>query len=662
MENLFTKEWLATNGLGGYASGAVNGANTRQYHGLLVAALVPPTDRTVVVAKIEERILMDGQYHDISTNQYPKVVFPDGGRYLKGFDVDPTPTWQYGDNDWALRKNVQMISGSNTTLLTYGNCGKRPLVLELHPLYAYNDFHTTFHEASCYNFFTEFHNDHLKTYPKYGCNPVFTGWTAGQYFEARSWFKNIILSKGKARGLGSVCDYYRIGYLVHELLPGEELVMYFTVEEDIVGKSIEKIPSLADKKYTWNQEKPAHGFFHDLMVSGEQFLVNRKSTNSMSIIAGYHWFTDWGRDTMIAMRGLTIATGKKELSRSILNTFFKSVDQGMIPDRFPDNSKDPVHYNTMDATLWLFVASYDYHQKFGDNEFLEDHIGILKNILDQHIAGARYNIQITKEGFIYGGEPDVQLTWMDAIVGGKVITPRIGCPLEVNALWYNALRIYENFCQILELEIETCYLELINKFESYFTQFFTNAQGTLYDVIIPGISQDNSLRPNQIYCLSLPFCILDTEQQKTIFETIENKLYTPYGLRTLDPDHPEYKPNYEGNQWSRDHAYHQGTVWPFLLHEYFQAYFKIFGSSLNNKKKVLLELEPLRQHFYKDNGIHCISEIFNGSGPQEGKGCIHQAWSVAAIIKLYIDFGLDKIEQEILSEQEQNLKKAKSGI
>ena len=651
MENLFTKEWLATNGLGGYASGAVNGANTRQYHGLLVAALEPPTDRTVVVAKIEERILKDGQYHDISTNQYPKTVFPDGGRYLKDFDVDPTPTWQFGDNDWALYKNVQMISGSNTTVLTYGNCGKRPFVLELHPLYAYNDFHTTFHEASCYNFFTEFHNDHIKTYPKYGSNPVFTGWTAGQYFEARCWFKNIILSKGKARGLGSVCDYYRIGYLVHELQPGEELIMYFTVEEGMVGKNIKKIPSYTGKKCTWNQEKPAHGFFHDLMVSGEQFLVNRKSTNSMSIIAGYHWFTDWGRDTMIAMRGLTIATGKKELSKSILGTFFKSVDQGMIPDRFPDNSKDPVHYNTMDATLWLFVASYDYHQKFGDKEFLEDHIGILKNILDQHIAGARYNIQITKEGFIYGGEPDVQLTWMDAIVGGKVITPRIGCPVEVNALWYNALRIYEKFCQILGLEVETCYLELIHKFEFNFTKFFTNSQGTLYDVVIPEKLEDNSLRPNQIYCLSLPFCILGTEQQKTIFEMVESKLYTPYGLRTLDPDNPEYKPKYEGNQWSRDHAYHQGTVWPFLLHEYFRAYFKIYGTSLSNKKKVLLELEPLRQHFYKDNGIHCISEIFNGSTPQEGKGCIHQAWSVAAIIKLYLDYGLDKIEHEPPSDQ-----------
>ena len=657
MENLFTKEWLVTNGLGGYASGAVNGANTRQYHGLLVAALEPPTDRTVVVAKIEERVLIDGQHYHISTNQYPKVVFPDGGQYLKNFTVDPNPTWLFADPNWELRKNIQMISGSNTTVLTYTNSGKNPFVLELHPLYAYNDYHTTFHEASRYNFFTELHKDHLKSYPEYGSNPVFTGWTAGHYYEARSWFKNIILSKGKARGLGSVCDYYRIGYLEHELQPGEELILYFTIEEDIVREGIKKILSLDGQKRRRSNKKFAPGFFKDLMLSGEQFIVHRNSTKSMSVIAGYHWFTDWGRDTMIAMRGLTIATGKKELSKSILNTFFKSVDQGMIPDRFPDNAKDPVHYNTMDATLWLFVASYEYHKKFEDIAFLKDHIKILKNILDQHIAGARYNIHITKEGFIYGGECKVQLTWMDAIVGGKVITPRIGCPVEVNALWYNALKIYENFCQILNADVEARYLELITKFELNFTKFFTNPHGSLYDVIIPGTSQDDTLRPNQIYCLSLPFGVLDNDQQRSILETVENKLYTPFGLRTLDPDNPEYKPNYEGNQWSRDHAYHQGTVWPFLLHEYFKAFFKIYGTSLSNRKKVMLELEPLRQHFYKDNGIHCISEIFNGSNPKEGKGCIHQAWSVAAIIKLYIDYGLDKIEREISTEQEPNLKK-----
>ncbi|WP_246901372.1 amylo-alpha-1,6-glucosidase [Arenibacter sp. F20364] len=657
MENLFKKEWLVTNGLGGYASGAVNGANTRQYHGLLVAALEPPTDRTVVVAKIEERVLIDGQYHNISTNQYPKVVFPDGGHYLKDFDIDPTPTWQFSDSNWELRKNVQMVPGSNTTVLTYTNNGKKPLVLELHPLYAYNDFHTTFHETSDYNFFTEFNDHYLKTFPEYGSIPVYTGWTAGNYFEARCWFKNIILSKGKARGLGSECDYYRIGYLVHELQPGEDLMLYFTIDQDIVHKGIKKILSVGSNKPTLNNEKWPKGFFKDLLTSGEQFLVKRKSTDSMSIIAGYHWFTDWGRDTMIAMRGLTIATGKKALSKSILDTFYKSVDQGMIPDRFPDNSKDPVHYNTMDATLWLFVASYDYHQKFKDTPFLKNHIEILRNILDQHISGARYNIHITEEGFIFGGECAVQLTWMDAIVGGKVITPRIGCPVEVNALWYNALKIYEHFCQILKVEIEIDYLNLIAKFESNFTKFFTNPQGTLFDVILPGLSQDNTLRPNQIYCLSLPFTVLDPEQQKSIFEAVEDKLYTPFGLRTLDPDSPEYKPNYEGNQWSRDHAYHQGTAWPFLLHEYFQSYFKIYGSSLKNKKKVLAELEPLKKHFYFHNGIHCISEIFNGTDPKEGKGCIHQAWSVAAVIKLYVDYELHSVETEVSVKSKQPLNK-----
>jgi predicted glycogen debranching enzyme len=647
LENLFEKEWLATNGLGGYASGAINGANTRQYHGLLVASLEPPTDRTVVVAKIEERVLIDGHYHNLSTNQYPKVVFPEGGQYLKNFGMDPTPTWQFAHSDWDLRKKVQMVPGSNTTVLTYTNTGKKPLVLELHPLYAYNDFHTTFHEALSFNFFTEFNDDHLKTFPAYGSPPVFTGWTAGHYFEARCWFKNIILTKGIARGLGSDCDYYRIGYLVNELQPGEDVTLYFTMEEGMVNKRIEEFLYHEKEEISSNKLNGQSGFFQDLMASGEQFLVKRKSTNSMSIIAGYHWFTDWGRDTMIAMRGLTIATGKQALSKSILDTFFKSVDQGMIPDRFPDNAKDPVHYNTVDATLWLFVASYDYHNKFEDIGFLKNHIAILKNILDQHICGARYNIHVTEEGFVFGGERDVQLTWMDAIVGGKVITPRIGCPVEVNALWYNALRIYENFCRILKVEIEVHYLNLIAKFETNFTKFFTNPQGTLYDVIIPGVSQDNTLRPNQIYCLSLPFTILDIDQQKSIFEAVESKLYTPFGLRTLDPDSPEYKPNYGGNQWSRDHAYHQGTAWPFLLHEYFQAYFKIYGTSKRNKKKVLSELEPLKEHFYCYNGIHCISEIFNGTNPKEGKGCIHQAWSVAALIKLYLDYGLDKIEKEM---------------
>ncbi|MCM4153455.1 glycogen debranching protein [Arenibacter sp. N53] len=646
MKDLFNKEWLVTNGLGGYASGAVNGANTRQYHGLLVAALEPPTDRMVFVAKIEERVLLDGQYHNLSTNQYPKVVFPDGCHYLKNFEVNPTPTWQFAGSEWDLLKNVKMVPGSNTTVVTYTNNGKIPIVLELHPLYAYNDFHTTFHEANCYNFFTEFKEGHLKTFPEYGSHPVFTGWTAGQYYEDRCWFNNIILPKGKARGLGSVCDYYRIGYLVHELLPGEDLSLYFTVEEDMVKKGIKDFLSIHNKKSTSQNYKLQAGFFKDLMASGEQFLVHRKSTNGMSIIAGYHWFTDWGRDTMIAMRGLTIATGKKALSNSILNTFFNSVDQGMIPDRFPDNAKDPVDYNTIDATLWLFVASHDYHQKFKDLPFLKSHISILKNILDQHISGARYNIHITEEGFIYGGEANVQLTWMDAIVGGKVITPRIGCPVEINALWYSALKIYENFCRVLEVEIEACYLSLIGRFESNFTKYFTNPQGTLYDVIIPGVSQDNTFRPNQIYCLSLPFTVLNLEQQKSIFEAVKHRLYTPFGLRTLDPNDPEFKPLYEGNQWSRDHAYHQGTVWPFLLYEYFEAYFKIYGTSLENKKKVLSQLEQLKQHFYFQNGIHCISEIFNGTEPAEGKGCIHQAWSVAAIIKLYVDYGLHKIEKK----------------
>ncbi len=379
-------------------------------------------------------------------------------------------------------------------------------------------------------------------------------------------------------------------------------------------------------------------------TAGNRFLVHRTSTKSESIIAGYHWFTDWGRDTMISMRGLTIATGRKAISKSILTTFFKSIDQGMIPDRFPDNGDGTVEYNSMDATLWLFVATFEYHKKFGDTAFVKKHLKALKGILDAHINGTRYNIHVTKEGFLYGGQEGEQLTWMDAIVNGKVITPRMGCPVEVNALWYNALNIYQFFCLALEMQPNKEYRNIILKFESNFPKMFTNAEGTLYDVIVPGVSADNSFRPNQLFCLSLPFPLLDSAQQKTIFEAVTEKLLTPFGLRTLDTDNPNFKASYQGDQWSRDHAYHQGTVWPYLLYDYYCAFFRMYGVNIKNRRKVIADLTDLKVHFYEHEGLHCISEIFDGLEPNRGKGCIHQAWSVAALIKLYADYELFELD------------------
>lgn len=640
LKKSINEEWIITNGLGGYVSGTVAGANIRRYHGLLVAALEPPTNRKVVVAKIEERIFFDGTYHDLSTNEYPGITYPNGIQYLENFAATPFPSWLYKTDDWELEKSIFMVQNSNTSLVNYHNKGAQSIVLELHPLYAFNDFHSTFHENPATDFYSEIGANKMKTYPEYGAVPIFTRWTSGEFTEARSWYKNIQLPLEKDRGLDYDSDFYRIGYIKYELKPNSTITLLFSVDEAVVGKDINTLLITEKERLVSNNKDSKNVFYKDLLNSGSQFIVHRKSTDSASIIAGYHWFSDWGRDTMIAMRGLTIATNNKNVSESILATFFKYINQGMIPNRFPDNSEDKIEYNTIDASLWLFISVYEYYNKFQDLDFVKEHLNALKEILDWHINGTRYNIHVTPEGFLYGGQDGVQLTWMDAIVNGKVITPRIGCPVEINSLWYNALKIYADFCSILKVDFELKYADIISCYETNFEAFFLNSEGTLNDVVVPFGTTDSSFRSNQIYCLSLPFTLLNQEQQKHIFETIKSKLYTPYGLRTLDKDNPEFKEFYQGSQWERDHAYHQGTVWPYIISEYYEVFFKLYGDSRENKLKVIKELEPLKNHFYNEQGLNCISEVFDGLNPQEGKGTIQQAWSVAALIKLYTDYKL----------------------
>jgi len=385
-------------------------------------------------------------------------------------------------------------------------------------------------------------------------------------------------------------------------------------------------------------------FFRDLVASGRQFLVDRAATRSKTLIAGYHWFTDWGRDTMIAMRGLTIATGDQEASKSILSTFLKYVRQGMIPNRFPDYESQEVEYNTIDATLWLFVVLFEYAEKFNDRSLIDENIGILEDILGQHMEGTRFQIRVTGEGFLSGGEPGWQLTWMDARIDGHVVTPRMGCPVEINALWYNALCIFEKYCYGCNKALYLKVVETRKAFSKNFKTYFLNENGYLNDVVIPGQYSDDSFRPNQLYALSLPFQLLTSHEKQAILAQVSEHLLTDFGLRSLSPGHPDFIGHYGGNQWNRDLAYHQGTVWPFLLMEYWEAYLKLHNSSLEAKKSVVNALASLKRHFYQDNCIHGISEIFDGENPGEGRGCINQAWSVAALVKLYADHKLFELD------------------
>lgn len=641
VEELLNLEWIETNGLGGYASSTITGANTRKYHGLLVAPYNPPVDRKILVGKIEERIYTNGDYTDLSLNEYPEgSIHPKGHQYLSNFTKKPNSTWQYKHNKWSLKKQLFMVQGSNTTVITYHNNGTTPFVLEMHPLWAFKDHHYNFKETPNH-FEYKKHNNHIKVQLSDNVD-AYWDWSEGEFVEERSWYNNFQLHKETYRGENDQEDFYRIGYVKLIMAPGQKIKISFTTEEKMVGKNIELL-ELNNKRHLKSivSAKTKNTFYNDLLVAGNQFLVRRDTTKSKTIIAGYHWFTDWGRDTMIAMRGLTIATGNKKASKSLLSTFLKHTSEGMLPNRFPDFTEQKVAYNTIDATLWLFVAMYEYHQKFNDLEFIKKNIKALEKIILRHVRGTRYNIHVTQEGFLYGGQEGVQLTWMDALVDGHVITPRMGCPVEINALWYNALCIFESFATECKIKIKREVTINKRKFSNNFKNYFLNDKGYLNDVVDPANNGvDNSFRSNQIYAISLPFSLLTKKEEKQIVEMVEEKLLTPYGLRTLDPSHPDFKGKYYGNQWNRDMAYHQGTVWPFILMDYYEAFLKTRKYTQGAKKKVVKALKPLEDHFYNQDGIHTISEIFDGEKPLEGRGCIHQAWSVAALIKLYSDYNL----------------------
>jgi predicted glycogen debranching enzyme len=638
-DDLAGKEWLVTNGIGGYASSSILGANTRRYHGLLVASLNPPTERMVMVSKIEESIVFNRDcVFDISSNKYPGTVHPHGHQYFRFFERKPLPRMKFESEGHHLLKTILMVHGSNTTVVEYENTGESAFKLRLTPLFVFRDYHSLFHQDADFDFRLQQNSHYFTLTSRYGAPALHFNFTSGEFTEQRDWYKNFEYDREKERGLDFREDAYALAKIESFLKPGEKMYLVFSTDASMMDQKpenlkiheIKRVESLANDK----KDDP---FLRDLLIAGEQFIVHRESTGSYSLIAGYHWFTDWGRDSMIALRGLCIAPGKQEVTRSILQTFLRYVDKGMLPNRFPDNGRDDVpEYNTIDATLWLFVTLYEYHQKFRDQDFITEVFDTLTNILESHLEGTRYHIHVTPEGFLSGGEGLAQLTWMDARIGDYVVTPRHGCPVEIQALWFNALQIYQYFAGTLGKPYEK-YKALGKLVRQNFNRYFVRPDGALYDVVNPGISTDASLRPNQIFVVSLPFALLSPAEEKKVVGHVASQLLTPYGLRTLSPDHPDFKPVYEGDPWHRDTAYHQGTVWPFLLGEYLTAFLKVNDWSAKAKTEALSMLEPVKRHFYQENCIMGISEVFDGYHPQTGKGAVHQAWSVASVLKLLLD-------------------------
>ncbi len=632
-ESLHSKEWIYTNGIGGYASSTITGCNTRRYHGLLVASFNPPTDRKVLVSKLEEKITdISGSGFELSTNQYNGSVHPEGFKFLTSFERKPFPLYLFNTGNCKLEKTVFMVQRTNTVVVEYCNKGEETFELSVIVFLTNRDYHALIKESEYYNFWTEGTANTKTIYAYYGAKPVYINHNNGQWKPKGYWHKDYVYSREKERGLDFNEDTYAAGEISYQLKPGEKVYITFSTEGEMLQANAEK---LKQQELGYQQSVSAKTkdiFFNDLSIAANQFVVHRKSTNSATIIAGYHWFADWGRDTMIAMRGICIALNKQEEAKLIIRTFLQYLDGGMLPNRFPDWGEQP-EYNTIDATLWLFVVLHDYFETFRDNAFIKEVYPKLKLIIESHIAGTRYNIHITAEGFLFGGEGIAQLTWMDARIGDYVVTPRHGCPVEVNILWYNALRIFDSFST--QLKKKNTFTRYIDLFEKNFQTFFWNeAFGSLNDVVIPGAMPDSSIRPNMIYAVSLPHSVLDDVKQQRIVTLVQQKLFTPFGLRTLEKNHPDFKPTYQGDTWQRDNAYHQGTVWPFLISDFFMAYLKINSFSKKSVLQVKQWILPLKEHFYNDSCLHGISEIFDGDEPTTGKGTIQQTWSVGALLQL----------------------------
>src|SRR2546425_5289251 len=636
------REWLETNGLGGFASSTIVGLNTRRYHGLLVAATKPPVGRLVLLSKLEETLLIDAKPFELSANHYPGVVHPQGFRYLKQFRLDPFPVFTYEVDGIEIEKTVFMIQGENSTVAQYelkkNNRPEPPksVHLEIRPLIAFRDYHGTTRENGALNPAVEEGPEWAAVAPYQGLPRLYLAHNASELQKTGHWYRNFEYDVERERGLDFAEDLFNPFVLRFDLRCRQQATVIASTEHRDVARVIEYRQAEITRRRSAAVSSPIEDdFTQSLAAAADQYIVSRG--DQKTVIAGYHWFSDWGRDTMIALPGLTLPTGKYDVARSILRTFAKHVDQGMLPNRFPDAGETP-EYNTVDATLWFFEAARAFLAYTGDLEFVRTELYPgFADIIAWHARGTLYGIKVDPSGLLASGEAGVQLTWMDAKVGDWVVTPRRGKPVEIQALWFNALCIMEDLAQRLGDELgRRRYGSMAALAKWSFNRLFWNEKnGCLYDVVNGGLP-DASIRPNQIFAVSLPHSMLSPERAKSVVEKVQEHLLTPYGLCSLAPSAPQYRGRYTGDPSSRDGAYHQGTVWPWLLGPFITAYVKVHWGSDAARRQAAERLAPLRDRL-ADAGLGHISEIFDGDPPHRPCGCMAQAWSVAEVLRAWIE-------------------------
>lgn len=638
-----SREWLVTNGIGGFASGTVAGVLTRRYHGLLVAALRPPLGRTLLVTKLEECVEYDSQTYSLSANRWSSgAVEPQGFHYIESFRLEGiAPAWTFAFSDALLEKRVWMEYGANTTYVVFRLArASQPVRLTLRALVNYRDYHSTT-RAGGWRMNVETVERGLRVTAFDGAVPFFLWTDRAEATPAHNWYNNFDLAQERYRGLEDRDDHLHAGTLRATLEPGASLAVVITTEADAgldASAARERhVTRQNDLLARWNQAQPgiaesAPAWVRQLVLAADQFVVRRPLSDdpeALSVIAGYHWFGDWGRDTMISLPGLALSTGRPEVARKILETFARFVDRGMLPNVFPD-AGDPPEYNTVDATLWYFEAVRQYFETTRDATTLQKLFPTLEEIVEAHRSGTRYHIRADEsDALLFAGEPGVQLTWMDAKIGDWVVTPRIGKPVEVNALWFNALVTMSKLARVLGAPSEK-YESLAARVRASFSRFWNTEQSCCFDVIDGPAGIDPTLRPNQIFAVSLPHSPFDSEQQRAVVEVCGRHLLTSHGLRSLAPGESGYTGRYAGSPFERDSAYHQGTVWGWLLGPFALAHLRVHGDA----EAAARFLEPMGQQL-KAHGLGTLAEIFDGDAPSSPRGCIAQAWTVAEVLRAW---------------------------
>jgi predicted glycogen debranching enzyme len=613
--------------------------------GLLTATLPSLVGRYVLLSKLEETLIVHGERFELSANQYVGALHPQGYHYLTRFRLDPFPVFTYTVADVEVEKSICMLYGENSTIVHYAI--RPPLwpatfdsyALEVRALIAFRDAHSTTHRNAALNPALHLTPGLVAVAPYAGLPALYCAHDADAVDTSGHWYDNFEYAVERERGLDCVEDLFSPFALRFDLSQRTAVAILASTEPHDITQVAYYRQAEVERRHALHTTAPSDdAFVSTLVAAADNYVVGRGAQKT--VIAGYHWLNDGGRDTMIALPGLTLATGRTDVAKSLLLAFAGVVDQGMLPSRLPVLGETP-EYNTADTALWFFEAIRALWYVTRDDAFIRMYFyDILTEIIDWHVRGTRYGIKVDEDGLLAAGEPGIPLTWMNARVGEWVVTPRYGKPVEIQALWYNALRIMEHLAQTF---VDTANQQRYGTMAaharaSFHRVFWHEAARCLYDVV-NGAERDGTMRPNQIFAVSLPYTMLSDVQAQSVVIAIERDLLTPYGLRSLAPYDPHYRGRHTGDAASRASSSHQGTVWAWLMGPFSTAYLKVQGATSQARQQAAQWLSGFRRHL-SDAGIGHVSEVFDGDPPHQPRGCIAQAWSVAELLRVASALGL----------------------